>query len=153
MKYEVKDPNAPSRWNMRIWDDDKKEWLCQSDKDALTYYGFDITGGETTEFQGLPKWHPDRHLIWEQSTSLKDKNGKEIYEGDIIAQTSINDPFSKRYPDYIVYWCEEYLSWGVKDAWGDDGNDSDLHFFIAERQKCEVIGNIHENPELIRGKE
>lgn len=80
MKYEVKDLNAPSRWNMRIWDDDKKEWLCQSDKDALTYYGFDITGGETTEFQGLPKWHPDRHLIWEQSTGLKDKNSKEIYE-------------------------------------------------------------------------
>lgn len=42
-----KDLNDPSRWNMRIWDDDKKEWLCQSDRDALTYYGFDITGGQT----------------------------------------------------------------------------------------------------------
>lgn len=28
-----KDLNDPSRWNMRIWDDDKKEWLCQSDRE------------------------------------------------------------------------------------------------------------------------
>lgn len=85
----------------------------------------------------------------EQYTGLKDKNGKEIYEGDIIAQTLIDDPVSKSYPAYIVYWNEEFLSWGIKDVEDDDGDDSDLHFFVGEKQKCEIIGNIHESPKLL----
>lgn len=139
-----KDLNAPSRWNMRIWDDDKKEWLCQSDKDALTYYGFDVTGGETTEFQGLPKWHPDRHLIWEQSTGLKDKNDKEIYEGDIIKDTSDGDCLVN-----AVFWCEKGGFWGVKPR--SPFADRDWGWFIG-RDRIEVIGNIHENPELLGGE-
>ena len=55
-----KDVNASSPWNMRIWDDDNDEWLCQSDKEALTYYGFDIRGGEVTEGNGLPKFSFNR---------------------------------------------------------------------------------------------
>ena len=35
MKYEVKDLNAPSRWNMRIWDGDKKvNWFDPQDKNT-----------------------------------------------------------------------------------------------------------------------
>lgn len=150
MKYEVKDLNAPSRWNMRIWDDDKKEWLCQSDKDALTYYGFDITGGETTEFQGLPKWHPDRHLIWEQSTGFKDKNGKEIYEGDIIKVVNVHDgdeecweqPYGLAIPQEVK-WDEERLRWSFGGC----------KRILYEPEDFEVIGNIHENPELLGGEE
>ena len=143
MKYEIKDLNAPSRWNMRIWDDDKKEWLCQSDKDALTYYGFNITGGETTEFQGLPKWHPDRHLIWEQSTGLKDKNGKEIYEGDIMRFDAI---------DYEIYWSSDFSGWHNRRT--DKGERIyGSNSFEEVTRFGSVIGNIHENPELLGGEE
>ena len=140
MKYEVKDLNTPSRWNMRIWDDDKKEWLCQSDKEALTYYGFDITGGETTEFQGLPKWHPDRHLIWEQSTGLKDKNCKEIYEGDVVEG------------DMGVFDVEWYDV--VARFMFTPNTDMKWHppFVSDQVEEMEVIGNIHENPELVGGR-
>lgn len=140
MKYEVKDLNVPSRWNMRIWDDDNGEWLCQSNKDALTYYGFDITGGETTEFQGLPKWHPDRRLIWEQSTGLKDKNGKEIYEGDIVDYNDDGECIG-----VVEYDAPEFCLNADATNWA--------RMFLKGAPHQRVIGNIHENPELIKEKE
>lgn len=146
MKYEVKDLNAPSRWNMRIWDDDNGEWLCQSDKDALTYYGFDITGGETTEFQGLPKWHQDRHLIWEQSTGLKDKNGKEVYDGDVLGGDWL---------ECYIAWCNKCKQFQAFTVFGCLSCSGDVHWYeiVEDDGKLEVIGNIHENPELVEGEE
>lgn len=157
MKYEVKDLNAPSRWNMRIWDDDNGEWLCQSDKNALTYYGFDITGGEITEFQGLPKWHAGRHLIWEQSTGLKDSNGKEVYEGDIVEAMidgvwgtgNFSVSFGKvKWKLEVVYNDIRYMD--VFRVIGSKNSPDRIYYlFDKELSELEVIGNIHENPELL----
>lgn len=150
-----KDLNAPSRWNMRIWDDDKKEWLCQSDKDAITYYGFDITGGETTEFQGLPKWHPDRHLIWEQSTGLKDKNGKEIYEGDIVSKDSLSGEYGALFVVKYGGSCDIDISGHhycpfIRGFYLDEMCEYDK---VDEDGYMEVIGNVHEDKELLGGGE
>ena len=111
-------------------------------------------------------------MILMQYTGLKDKNGVEIYEGDIILTQPFRDkPFSKKAkskrlrgivkynikcdkkffgePDKIKYWGAEwsieiidkkdYKKYGSYD-WGV--------FF-----ECEVIGNIYENPELLKESE
>lgn len=77
-----------------------------------------------------------------QYTGLKDKDGKEIYEGDIIADTYGNK--------HIIICCEErarFVAVNISAALPDDVC-SITKQWIDECEK-EVIGNIHENPEMI----
>ena len=84
---------------------------------------------------------PDRVL---QCTGLKDKNGKLIYEGDILGGI---------YHGYIEY-CNECkcLQLKVKD-YGCLACEGDLHWYelveAEEQNELEVIGNIYENKELL----
>lgn len=82
-----------------------------------------------------------------QSTGLFDKNGKEIYEGDIVKYKVDCNTFTEE-----VAYDKNYAGFGVMDA------DADIIFTFGELfadidiSSLEVIGNIYKNPELLEGE-
>ena len=89
-----------------------------------------------------------------QYTGLCDKNGKRIFEGDILKIAKVSDSIGMyyfpplNYPvNVVVTWdmcawmwetlCEDKRYIGFPEAW--------CHY------ECEIIGNIHDNPELLKG--
>ena len=78
-----------------------------------------------------------------QFTGLQDRNGKEIYEGDIL---KYNFPYDGRLKHISpVTYLETQSSFGIKDIYG---NEIPLYRITANNY-FEVIGNIYENPELL----
>ena len=70
-----------------------------------------------------------------QFTGLTDKNGKEIYEGDIATDGE---------NIYIV----EFSMWSYAFMWDKHGSQNNFHFEKSDNQEMELIGNIYDNPEL-----
>lgn len=85
--------------------------------------------------------HAIRFGIVMQYTDLKDCNGKEIYDGDICKQTR----FHKE--ERLVVLCKSACQWSVRDIL-KEGPLACYGTIDEALVGCEVIGNIHENPEL-----
>lgn len=80
-----------------------------------------------------------------QYTGLTDKNGNKIFEGDIILSCEYNDIYLVKYFDnenYPAFDCVPYVPFCECNG---------LSFLVNE-EGCEVIGNIHDNPELLKGE-
>lgn len=76
-----------------------------------------------------------------QCTGLKDKNGKLIWEGDIVWD-------SDERAFYEIIWNQEDMCWNVEDA---DGHKSE--FEECYGSTIEVNGNRFDNPELLESEE
>jgi len=91
-------------------------------------------------------WHEVIPDTVGQFTGLKDKNGKEIFEGDIY----------KRSDDYYLVTCTTlggFLYRQIYDSWTKRnifGKMEQSWLSAVECYKYEIIGNIHDNPELIK---
>ena len=70
-----------------------------------------------------------------QFTGLTDKNGKEIYEGDIAT-------------DGENIYTVEFSMWSYAFVWDKHGSQNNFHFEKDDNQEMELVGNIYDNPEL-----
>lgn len=83
----------------------------------------------------------DNPFIVEQYTGLKDKNGKEIYEGDIV---TLNGEWEEIEHDDCSIVTFENGCFRV-----GDGYENEAGSYLSDWR---IIGNIHENPELLEGE-
>lgn len=81
-----------------------------------------------------------------QYTEKKDKNGKEVYEGDIIKEVFKASEIYEEEEDKIYF---SSIKWSEKCCAFVD-NDDEIHFCDLDFNKLEVVSNIHENPELLK---
>ena len=115
------------RFKFRVWDRINDIWMSQQ--------LLDVEKGLLTGFYDETR-ASERRYILVQCTGLKDKNGKLIYEGDIVKEIVV---------DYIDEEVLTVVCWSnLKASYNIDNT------IYCER---EVIGNIYENKELLEGAE
>lgn len=90
-----------------------------------------------------------KDVILEQYTGLKDKNGKEIYEGDVV-RTHFSFGHEVTQEPFVIKWNKERAMFeGSKPKPLENDYLVTFSFFPEQRFLYEIIGNIHENPELL----
>lgn len=119
----------------RAWDKFNKEWVNLFIDENIYCTG---QSSPKSESDGIAKYwlgtKGDSDYIWSQFTGLLDKNGKEIYEGDIA-----------KYGKHIV-WIDFYK--GVFVMKSDEARYS-YGIGSFDGRNLEVIGNIYESPDLL----
>ena len=118
----------------RVWDK-LAERFTRCDEGYQGHYVLSLKG----EFHNLQNGSGGDECIVQQYTGLKDKNGVEIYEGDIVKATS--DQYeNENFVGKVIFDLGQFLTCihknDIRGIWGEDD--------------IEVIGNIFENPELLK---
>lgn len=92
---------------------------------------------------GLGISHKEEGVVFMQNTGLKEKNGKEIYEGDILAYSN------KRHRHYEVVWNESRAQFDMKRTVKNYTLQYRISKAPSQGKNLEIIGNIYETPKLL----
>ena len=113
----------------RVWDKNDKKWHIQY-PNCSSFFDVYKVGGFGCKSEG-------GDYILMQYTGLKDKNGVEIYEGDVVREDS-----PPHHCGEIKYDGGAFYISGITDGY------SELCHILVD-DFWEIIGNVHENPELL----
>ena len=139
---------------------DRFKFRCFDKKNKCMHYptrhsNFSIVNGVIVKFEsyltgngvyrGKRVAYEFDDAILMQCTGLKDKNGRLIYEGDILGGI---------YENLYIHWCDKCKQFQLKaQVFGCVACEGDIYWYevVEDNNKLEVIGNIYENPELLEG--
>lgn len=139
----------------RAWDKKKKRWATDYDTVYITEDGSPNiynTNSYTAFMQGA-----DFEILL--FTGYKDRNEKEIYEGDIISSPNGQIKRALIYFSQATFWYKEwdemYEEWHHSEmGWCEQYGSKEIGIlhWSANRIALEVIGNVYEHPELMAGR-
>ena len=133
-KVNMKGEKLPGKWVYG--------GILQGTGDFSVIYGYD-----SIDENGIANL--EKHVVYTdtvgQYTGLDDKNGTKIFEGDIV---SFQHPFQNRHGIYLV----SFLGSGFNcESFYQSHFDNPYDAFSEGTDFFEVIGNIHDTPELVKG--
>jgi len=150
-----------SKIKFRAWDNELKVMLTghnqYGDDEPNFSTEYSSAGAFTRLWEALARFEESKRFVLMRYTELKDKQDKEIYEGDIITQEIWNGEDGYQEPDEtdefkgVVIYTIAGFDIQTKDC--NDGEGEVCLMKCDNFVKTEVIGNIYENPELIKEKE
>lgn len=126
----------------RAWDKNLKTMYEVDDIMSIDFGKSEIS--VKTLFFERTNYYKFDDIVLMQSTGLKDENGKEIFEGDIVKVTDGDE--RTNFPDGgigTICGLDEIFMWYI------DGQAHNGLFDISQEYYIEVIGNIYENQELL----
>jgi len=138
----------------RIWDIANKKWIKHgwTNDTYQTEYFIDVNGGvRELNYDSLDIVE---NVILQQYTGLQDKNGKKIFDGDILKIVCTGTILLFCTGTYFasVCWDDRKLGWFLKIVPNtvDKYKRFNSDFCVDSYRSYEVVGNVFENPDLLK---
>ena len=138
------------RFKFRVWDgfankyfDEETDPLFENVYECMKQQIFYNSGNPL--YGRLAYNHAKDGRVFEQCTGLKDKNGKLIYEGDIVYYEKCTNFGLGGYRYARVFWLDNVQGFAIETNYGD--------YYGLQDFDIEIVGNIHENLDLLENKD